>query len=45
MRIAELDQLNYKRVFLAKKDIKKLQGKFNLELIGLTKAVELEKYF
>ena len=43
MRVKEMAQLNYKRVITSEKTAKELKGKFNIEIIGIRQAKELEK--
>ena len=43
-RLAELEKLNYKKVFLAISDVKKFQSRYKIEMVGLTKAVEMGDY-
>jgi len=43
-RIKELVQLNYKKVILSKKSARGLKDKFKIELIGIEKATELNRY-
>lgn len=43
MRVKEMAQLNYKRVVTSYKTAQELKGKFNIELIGIRQAKELEK--
>jgi DNA repair protein RadA/Sms len=42
MRVKEMAQLNYKRVITSEKTAKELKGKFNIEVIGIRQAKELE---
>jgi DNA repair protein RadA/Sms len=44
MRIKEMAQLNYKRVVTSLKTAKDLEGKFNINLIGIKEAKDLEKF-
>jgi DNA repair protein RadA/Sms len=42
MRIKEMAQLNYKRVVTSEKTANELKGKYNIEIIGLRKARDIE---
>lgn len=42
MRIKEMAQLNYKRVVTSEKTARELKGKYDIEIIGLRKARDLE---
>jgi DNA repair protein RadA/Sms len=42
IRIKEMAQLNYARVVTSEKTARELKGKFNIELIGLRKARDIE---
>lgn len=42
MRLKELAQLNYKRVVTSEKIAKQYAGRFNLEILGIRKAADLE---
>ncbi len=42
MRVKEMAQLNYKKVVTSEKTAKELKGKFNIEIIGLKKAKDIE---
>ena len=44
MRVKEMAQLNYKRIITSLKTAQELKGKFKIEIIGITKAKELEKF-
>ena len=41
-RIKELQQLNYKKVITSKRSAKELAGKYKVEIVGITRAQELE---
>lgn len=43
LRLKEIAQMNYKRVITSKRAEEDYRGKFKLELIGITKASELNK--
>ena len=43
MRVKEMAQLNYKRVVTSERTAKELNGKFNIEVVGIRQAKELEK--
>jgi DNA repair protein RadA/Sms len=43
-RLKEINQLNYKRVITSKRSAKEFAGKFNFELIGIERALELKKH-
>ena len=42
MRLKEISQMNYRRVVLAAENAKKFKNKFQIEIIGITEANELE---
>jgi DNA repair protein RadA/Sms len=42
IRIKEMAQLNYKRVVTSEKTAKELKGKYNIEIVGLKKARDIE---
>jgi len=42
MRVKEMAQLNYKRVVTSEKTARELNGKFNIEILGLRKAKDIE---
>ena len=41
-RVKELEQLNYKKVITSMRSAKDLAGKYDIEIIGVTRAQELE---
>lgn len=43
MRVKEMAQLNYKRVITSEKTARELKDKFNIEVLGIRQAKELEK--
>jgi DNA repair protein RadA/Sms len=45
MRVKEMAQLNYKRVVTSEKTAKELRGKFEIEIIGLRQARDIEQLF
>jgi DNA repair protein RadA/Sms len=44
MRIKEMAQLNYKKVVTSEKAAKELRGKFEIEIIGLRQARDLDQF-
>src|SRR5690606_38150414 len=42
MRLKEIEQMNYKRVITSKRAAADFKGKYKLDIIGITKAVELK---
>jgi DNA repair protein RadA/Sms len=44
-RIKEMAQLNYKKVVTSQKTANEFKGKYNIEIIGIRQAKELEKFF
>ena len=42
MRLKEIAKMNYKRVITSKRAADDLNGKYKLELVGITKAAELK---
>jgi DNA repair protein RadA/Sms len=42
MRIKEMAQLNYKRVVTSEKTAREFKGKFDIEIIGIKRARDLE---
>lgn len=44
MRIKEMAQLNYKKVVTSEKTAKELKGKFDIEIVGLRQARDLDQF-
>lgn len=44
IRLKEMAQLNYKRIITSKKTADEYRGKFKIEVIGIQRAQEIEKY-
>ena len=44
VRLREMEKLNYKKLITSKKASKKFNKKFDIEIIGLEKAKDLEEY-
>jgi DNA repair protein RadA/Sms len=44
MRIKEMAQLNYKRVVTSEKTARELKGKFDIEIVGLRQARDLDQF-
>ena len=44
IRIKEMEQLNYKKLITSKKASHELRDKFDIEIIGLEKAQDLNHY-
>lgn len=42
MRLKEIAQMNYKRVITSKRAAEDLKGKYNVEVVGITKAADLK---
>jgi DNA repair protein RadA/Sms len=42
MRLKEIAQMNYKRVITSKRAAEDLKGKYQLDIVGITKASELK---
>jgi DNA repair protein RadA/Sms len=43
MRVKEMAQLNYKRVITSERTARELKGKYNIEVVGIRQARDLEK--
>lgn len=44
MRVKEMAQLNYKKVVTSEKTAKELRGKFDIEIVGLRQARDLDQF-
>ena len=44
-RVKELAQLNYTKIFVPMKSLKKIKSKHNLELVGIRDVHELKKFY
>jgi DNA repair protein RadA/Sms len=44
MRVKEMAQLNYKKVVTSEKTARELKGKFDIEIVGLRQARDLDQF-